>query len=67
MKIKLQQKFASRVTGEVIKVTKIEMRMGDKSSKFDVCRVCDVVAGKAVLKTARLMYSDSIRRRYTEV
>ena len=65
MKIKLQQKFASRKTGSVIKVTKVE-HVSD-SSELNVYRVCDVIDGKAVAKTSRTMYSDSIRRRYTKV
>jgi len=66
MHVKNQQKFTSRRTGDVIKVTKIKRDIS-LDSKFDVITVADTKNGKVIQGTQRTVYADSIRRRYFKV
>ena len=66
MQIKRLQQFISRTTGQVVKVTKV-IRSDVNSRKQDLCRVSDVVGGVLQTKTARMIRSDSLRRRYVNV
>jgi len=65
MHIKTQQKFKSRRTGDVVKVTKIARSTID--SKWDQCILADTKSGRVIQGTQRVVFADSIRRRYFAV
>jgi hypothetical protein len=65
MKINVRQIFALKTTGKQVKVTKV-IRTGFGSTT-DLCRVISVVNGKSIPSSARVILSDSIRRRYNKV
>ena len=63
MRIKIHQKFTSRRTGDVIKVTKIER--STVNSKWDRYLISDTDSyGKVIKGTQRSVFSNSIQRRY---
>jgi hypothetical protein len=67
MKIKRLQQFMSRTTGQVVKVTKVIRPDATTTRKKDLCMVKDVIDGVIVDKTARMILSDSLRRKYIPV
>lgn len=65
MYVKQTQKFMSKESNNVIKVTKVQRSGVDH--RYDQCTVCDVEGGRAVSSTRRVIFADSIRRRYYKV
>ena len=66
MKISTRQIFALRSNGKQVIVTKVN-RSGFENYAHDLCRVSDLVAGKSIRGTGRILLADSLRRRYTKV
>ena len=67
MIIKQNHKFASKTTGNVVKVTKVKRAYFGLSSKYDVCTVADTSNGLVIKGTSREIFADSIRRNYLKV
>ena len=65
MQIKSAQKFSSKQSGNVIKVTKITRSAAGHI--YDRCLVGDTKMGRVIQGTQRVVYADSIRRRYSKV
>jgi hypothetical protein len=65
MKVETNQRFVSKKTGNNILVKKV-FRTGT-NRKHDIVVVVDVQRGVGKIETARIMESDSIRRRYREI
>lgn len=66
MFVKQSQKFVSKVSGNLIKVTRI--RRSSVDNRYDVCTVADAYTsnGRVVPGTHREIFADSIRRRYLQ-
>lgn len=65
--VKTKDMFESVKTGQKIKVTRVEKR-SVTDPKYDLIRVVNVnLDGSTVNETARVIYADSIRRRYKGV
>lgn len=63
MQVKKSQKFYSKQSDRVIRVLKIVEKA--KHSRFNLVRVVDVdQKNKQISGTVRVIYADSIRRRY---
>lgn len=65
MKIKQRQQFASKATGQIVKVTKVIRNTWNPER--DDCYVTDVKDGQLVKGTRRVVYADSLRRKYSPV
>lgn len=65
MFIKTREVFKSKQTGAVIKVTKVIRSVA--GNRFDDCLVRSYVNGKPVADSVRVVFADSIRRRYWKV
>lgn len=67
MLVKQSQKFVSKESGNIIKVTKVARSR--VSSIYDVCTVSDAnfVSGSVIPGTRRFVFADSIRRRYNKL
>lgn len=65
MFIKTREMFKSKETGAEIRVTKITRSKA--GNKFDDCLIKNYVNGKPIHTSLRMVYADSIRRRYWKV
>lgn len=61
--LKKNQKFESVIAKRRVKITKVVTRAG--SNKYDTLEIVDIVNGKVVKGTERVVFADSIRRRYS--
>jgi hypothetical protein len=66
MKVKKSQKFESKQSMRKIRVLKIVVRSED--SRYDCVQVANIDnKNKMVPGTTRVIYADSIRRRYNQI
>lgn len=66
MLVKRLQQFTHLNSGNTVKVTKV-IKQPIESRKKDLCLVTDVVNGKLVKGTERLLVSETLRRHYSLV
>ena len=66
MLVKRLQQYVHQNSGTTVKVTKV-IKQPIESRKKDLCLVTDVVDGKLVKGTGRLVVSETLRRHYSLV